>query len=134
MKQIFRTLMHFLLLMTIVVPAGAQESRTQPLLGIFFSGKRHAQLETCGCTETSQGGLFNEPALYERLGGVIPTLRVDVGLWQDMQAAHLPIKAAQSQYLLRAFELLQYDAINVAMVDSQLSPAWFERLEQNHPV
>lgn len=116
-----------------LAPIRGQAQSGSPALNVFFSAKRIGNLEPCGCHGPAQGGVANEAAVVYPDHSGVPGVRVDAGQWMSQLSSANPIFALQSQYELLALEMLQYDAINVAIQDALLSHEYITNFARKHP-
>ena len=101
-------------------------------LNIFFSGRRNATLEPCGCKRGQKGGLKHEPYIYNRYSSD-SLVRLDVGGWACKDPNPSPMGLLRTRYLLRGLGLLEYDAVNIGAVDTLLSKTFFSSLQNQYP-
>ena len=104
----------------------------KPYIGLFYSGRRGSTIEPCGCQTKQRGGLQYEARIYE-LHARHPHVRVDAGDWTRARIETAPVYALQTRYLLRAFEPLRLDAVNVGINDVQFSSAFYETMQAEYP-
>lgn len=101
-------------------------------LTIFYSARRHGNLEPCGCHVTAQGGLAQEVPVYAARPLDVPDIRVDAGEWMEPMSAASPVAAMQSRYELLGLEKLHYDAVNMALTDLLLRHQYIEFFARQH--
>jgi hypothetical protein len=121
-----------LLLLALMFAAGCGRSRPTPALDlpVYFTCDTRGRLEPCGCFIGQFGGLTR---LKTVLDAEAPTnaLRLDVG---DAIGGKEDYDLLQYQYMLRAFAVMQYDALNIGRREAALSAAQLKELKHTTPV
>lgn len=131
-KFLFRSLL--VMAAVAIAPVHGQTQTGAAALNVFFSAKRAATLEPCGCHTAAQGGVANEAAIvYPEHANGLPDIRVDAGQWMSQLGSTSPLFALQSQYELLALELMHYDAINFAVQDALLGREYMANFARKHP-
>lgn len=111
------------------------QAQAADALNVYFSAKRAASLEPCGCHTTAQGGVANEAAVvYPEHDKGLPGVRVDAGQWMSQLGPTSPLFALQSQYELLALQAMHYDAINFSLLDALMDRQYLANFERKHPL
>jgi hypothetical protein len=97
-------------------------------LPIYFSGDTKGRLEPCGCFTGQFGGLTRIKSMIEQPP---VALRVDVG---DAAAGHADYQWIQYGYMLRAFAMMGYQALNIGHREAGFTVAQLRELRRTSPV
>jgi hypothetical protein len=115
-----------------VMAAGCGHQAARPATGLTvqFTCDVHGRLEPCGCFTGQFGGLTRlKTALDAEPPG--PVLRVDAG---DAIGGPEDFDVIEYRYLLRAFQEMQFDALNVGRREAQLTATQLRDLRNSSPM
>jgi hypothetical protein len=99
-------------------------------IGVFFTCDTRGRLEPCGCFTGQYGGLTRiKTVLDAEAKG--DELRLDVG---DSIGGREDFDILQHRYMLRAFEAMKFDALNVGHREAQLTVAQLREMKEKSPV
>ena len=99
-------------------------------LPIYFTCDVRGRLEPCGCFTGQFGGLTRLKTVLDAEAPA-DALRLDVG---DAIAGREDFHRIEYGYILRAFEAMKFDALNVGHREAQLSAAQLRELKRTSPV
>lgn len=99
-------------------------------LSIYVTCDTRGRLVPCGCFTGQYGGLTRLKTVLDADTST-NSLRVDVG---DMIAGREDFEFIQYKYLLRAYRLMGFDALNVGHREAQLSAAQLRQARKDSPV
>ncbi len=99
-------------------------------LTILFTCDTHGRLVPCGCFTGQYGGLTRLKTVLDT-DSATNSVRVDIG---DAIQGTQDFEVIQYRYLLRAYALMRYDALNLGHREAQLPAAELRRLIKESPV
>lgn len=113
--------------------AGQIDKSSSATLDLFFIGKRHSNLEPCGCRSNQTSGLQYEATIYDKLAPTSSSLRLDTGEWTNLLIEQSPLDAMKTRYLLRGMKMMGLDAVGVGASDTHLSPDYLKSMTEKYP-
>jgi hypothetical protein len=108
------------------------ESGVKNQLDVFFSARRHSELEPCGCIKKQLGGVQYEATVYREEGNGAE-LRLEVGDWTVLNVNKDPAASMKTRYLVESFHLLGLDAVNIGTSDAANPLEFFESIGDRIP-
>jgi len=121
-----------LVLLALLLAPGCGRTPVAPAaLPIYFTCDVDGRLEPCGCFQGQFGGLTRLKTVLDFVPGAGQALRFDVG---NAIAGPQDFQRIQYDYLLRAFGLMKFDALNVGRREAELSLAQLNELKRKSPV
>jgi hypothetical protein len=99
-------------------------------LRVYFTCDTQGRLEPCGCFVGQFGGLTRLKTMLDEEPDS-EALHVDIG---DSIGGGEDYDIIQYKYMLRAFEAMKYDALNVGHREARLTAAQLRELKGNSPV
>ncbi len=118
------------LLAFLLLPGCGQAPAPTTELSVYFTADTHGRLEPCGCFTGQFGGLTRLKTVFDAETSPF-SLRLDVG---DAVAGHADYDLIQYRYLLRAYESMRYDAVNLGAREACFSAAQLRQLQSSSPV
>ena len=104
--------------------------QTTDVMVLLYNGNRRAYIEPCACRSHRLGGIDREARVTSRVQEWgLPMVKVDAGGfgrkgWNIRDYL-------MSRYMMGAMKMMNYDAINVGLVDLELGPAYFADVKKN---
>lgn len=99
-------------------------------LPVYFTCDTDGRLEPCGCFTGQFGGLTRLKTVLDAEASD-GALRVDVG---DAIGGHEDYDLVEYRYILRAFAMMKYDALNIGRREAQFTAAQLHAIKLNSPV
>jgi hypothetical protein len=104
-------------------PSGLAKD-TSNVLVLLYNGNRRAYIEPCSCKAHKLGGIDREARVTSRIQEWgLPMLKVDAGGFG--KTAWNIRDYLMARYMMGAMKMMNYDAINVGLVDLELGPDFF---------
>lgn len=129
MRGIFRSAGSIVFLVLLAASCGRTPRVTSLDLPIYFTCDTEGRLEPCGCFIGQFGGLTRLKTVLDAESPA-GALRVDVG---DAIGGHEDYDLIEYRYILRAFEAMNYNALNVGSREAQFTAAQLREIKRASP-
>ena len=121
-----RTIVLLILLLALLPLAYYCLPESKGSLRIIFTCDARGRLEPCGCYEGQMGGLTRIDTLM-RYDGSLGDIRLDVG---DAIGGNKDYHIIHHRNMLKAFKLMEYDALNVGAREAQLTSDQLRQIKE----